>query len=184
MIMEHFQELTAPRIAWAKRHNLPDIVALTFGAALCGADSGVGIAEFGPAKAEGLRRFLALPNRIPAHDTRGRVFRRRDPAQFQAGFLDWVWSASRMTRRGSGGLCPGSELGPRPSRGIADREELAYIDPAGEWPTLSSVARISSAGRQLALNRLRQESRRKVGIQAKREKAGWDHDCLPKIPAG
>ena len=49
---------------------------------------------------------------------------------------------------------------------------------------LSSVARISSARRQLTLNRLRQESRRKAGIQAKREKAGWDYDCLPKIPAG
>ena len=84
--MEHFQELTDPRIAWAKRHNLPDIVVLTFGAALCGADNGVEIAEFGPAKADGLRPFLALPKGIPAHNTLGRAFRRRDPAQFQSGF--------------------------------------------------------------------------------------------------
>ena len=31
----------------------------------------------------------------------------------------------------------------RECRVIADREELAYIDPAGEWPQLSSVAQVS-----------------------------------------
>ena len=54
------------------------------------------IAEFGQAKADWLRRFLALPNGIPSHDALGRVFRRLDPEQFQAGFLDWVQSASQL----------------------------------------------------------------------------------------
>lgn len=45
MSMEHFPELTAPRIARAQRHSLPDIVALTLGAALCGADHRGEIAE-------------------------------------------------------------------------------------------------------------------------------------------
>ena len=31
----------------------------------------------------------------------------------------------------------------RECRIITDREELAYIDPAGEWPNLSSVAQVS-----------------------------------------
>ena len=136
----------------------------------------------------------------------------------------------------------------RPCRVIADREELAYIDPAGEWPNLSSVAQVSyerqagiaateqryyrcsraltaadflqsarahwgienrrhwvlagafdedrcrartdnapanlSVVRQLALNLLRRESSRKVGIQAKRKRAGWDYDYLQKVLAG
>lgn len=363
MIMEHFQELTDPRIARAKRHNLLDIVALTLGAVVCGADNWVEIAEFGQAKADWLRRFLALPNGIPSHDTLGRVFRRLDPEQFQAGFLDWVRSVSQRTQgevvaidgktlRGSGDRAAGRrplhlvsawatanrltlgqvrttahsneitaipqllqlldlrgclvtidamgcqksiarqivageadyllavkgnqgqlyanlqdafrcaegsdscrEVGKghgrvevRPCRVIADREELAYIDPAGEWPNLSSVAQVSyerhagvaameqryylcsrplnaadflqsvrapwgienrlhwvldvafdedhcrvrtdnapanlSVVRQLVLNLLRRESSRKVGIQAKRKRAGWDYDYLQKVLAG
>ena len=62
MIREHFQGLTAPRIGMAQRHNLPDILALTLCAVLCGADHGGGIAE--------------LPNGIPSPDTLGRVFSR------------------------------------------------------------------------------------------------------------
>ena len=74
VIMEHFQGLTDPRNGRAQRHNLLDIVALTLGAVICGADNWVEIAEFGQAKADGLRGFLALPNGIPSHDTLGRVF--------------------------------------------------------------------------------------------------------------
>ena len=259
--MEHFQGLTDPRIERAKRHNLLDIVALTICAVICGADNWVEIAEFGQAKADWLRGFLALPNGIPSHDTLGRVFSRLDPEQFQAGFLDWVRSISELTQgevvaidgktlRGSGDRGSGrrplhlvsawatanrltlgqvktaaksneitaipqllelldlrgclvtidamgcqkaiarqivvgeadyllavksnqgqlyanlqdafrcaeewdplgrcrevskghGRLEVRECRVIADREELAYMDPAGEWPQLSSVAQVS-----------------------------------------
>ena len=261
MIRAHFQGLTDPRIERAQRHDLLDIVALTLCAVICGADHGVEIAEFGQAKADGLRGFLALSNGIPSHDTLGRVFSRRDPEQFQAGFLDWAPPISELTQgevvaidgktlRGSGDRSSGRRplplvsawatanrltLGPgktaaksneitaipqllarldlrgclvtidamgcqksiarqivageadyllavkgnqgqlydllqdafratenrdpldrcrevskghgrwevRQCRVIADREELAYIDPAGEWPQLSSVAQVS-----------------------------------------
>ena len=136
----------------------------------------------------------------------------------------------------------------RQCRIITDREELAYIDPAGEWPQLSSVAQVSyerqagagtteqryyicsrrltaeeflqsarahwgienqlhwaldvafdedhcrartgnaagnlSVVRPSALNLLRRETSRQVGIKAKRKRAGWDGDSLPKILAG
>ena len=126
----------------------------------------------------------------------------------------------------------------RPGRVSAAREELAYSDPAGEGPSLSSVAQVSyerrsgiaateqryyrcsraltaadfrqsvrapwgianrrhwvlagafdaehcrgrtdnapanlSVALPLALSRLRRENSRKVGIQAKRKRAGWD----------
>ena len=366
MIREHFQGLTDPRNGRARRHNLLDIVALTICAVICGADNWVEIAEFGQAKADWLRGFLALPNGIPSHDTLGRVFSRLDPEQFQAGFLDWVRSISELTQgevvaidgktlRGSGDRGSGrrplhlvsawasanrltlgqvktaaksneitaipqllarldlrgclvtldtmgcqksiarqivaseadyllavksnpgqlydqrqdafrctEELDPldrcrevskghgrlevRQCRVIADREELAYMDPAGEWPQLSSVAQVSyerqagvgtteqryyvssrrltaaeflpsawdpwvvenqlhwvldvafdedhcrartgnaaanlSVVRQMALNLLRREPTRKVGIKAKRKRAGWDGDYLQKILAG
>ena len=35
--------------------------------------------------------------------------------------------------------------------------------------------------RRLALNLLKQESTARVGIKAKRKKAGWDHDYLLKV---
>ena len=37
--MECFQELTDPRLKRARRHNLPDLIALTIDAELCGADN-------------------------------------------------------------------------------------------------------------------------------------------------
>ena len=136
----------------------------------------------------------------------------------------------------------------RQCRVLTDREELAYIDPAGEWPQLSSVAQVSyerqagggtteqryyicsrrltaaeflesarahwgienqlhwaldvafdedhcrvrtgnaagnlSVAPQMALNLLRREATRKVGIKAKLKRAGWDGDSLQKILAG
>ena len=98
MIREPFQGLTDPRMARAQRPNLLDIVALTLGAVICGADNWVEIAEFGQAKADGLRGFLALPNGIPSHDTLGRVFSRRDPEQLPAGFRDGARSISERTQ--------------------------------------------------------------------------------------
>ena len=366
MIMEHFQGLTDPRNGRAQRHNLLDIIALTICAVICGGDNWVEIAEFGQAKADWLRGFLALPNGIPSHDTLGRVFSRLDPEQFQAGFLDWVRSISELTQgevvaidgktlRGSGDRSSGrrplhlvsawasanrltlgqvktaaksneitaipqllelldlrgclvtidamgcqksiarqivaseadyllavksnqgqlyanlqdafrcaegwdplgscrevskghGRLEVRQCRVITDREELAYMDPAGEWLHLSSVAQVSyerqagvgtteqryyicsrlltaaeflesarahwgienqlhwvldvafdedhcrvrtgnaagnlSVVRQMALNLLRREPTRQVGIKAKRKRAGWDGDYLQKILAG
>lgn len=98
MIIEPFQGLTDPRIERCQRHYLLDTVALDIGAVVCGADNRVEIAEFGPTKADWLRRFLSRPNGIPSHDTLGRVFRRLDPEQFQAGFLDWARSVRRLNQ--------------------------------------------------------------------------------------
>jgi len=115
VIRESFQGLTDPRLAPAQWHNFLDIVALTLGAAIGGADNGVEIAEFGPAKADGLRGFLPLPNGIPAHDTLGRVFSRRDPEPLPAGFRDGAPSISPRTQ-GEGVALDGKTL-----RGSGDR---------------------------------------------------------------
>ncbi len=88
--MHHFSRLDDPRREHGKLHQLDDILVLTICAVICGADSFVDIEAFGHAKHDFLRRFLALPNGIPSHDTIRSIFTRLDPRQFEQCFLDWV----------------------------------------------------------------------------------------------
>ncbi len=88
--MEHFSDIDDPRREHGRLHRLEDILVLTICAVLCGADSFVAVEAFGHAKQDFLRRFLALSNGIPSHDTIGGVFARLDPRQFEQCFLTWV----------------------------------------------------------------------------------------------
>ena len=96
-IVERFAALEDPRTGNAKRHELLDIIVIALCAVICGADNSVEIEEFGKAREEWFRRFLELPNGIPAHDTFGRVFALLDPEQFAACFTDWVRSVSELS---------------------------------------------------------------------------------------
>ena len=73
-------------------HRLIDILMIAVCGSICGADNWVAIAEFGRAKTDWLKTFLALPNGIPSHDTFGRVFARISPWHFQDCFTAWVQS--------------------------------------------------------------------------------------------
>jgi hypothetical protein len=53
---------------------------------------------FGRKRKDWLRRFLALPNGIPSHDTFERVFDRLQPRAFQACFQEWVQAVSTALR--------------------------------------------------------------------------------------
>jgi predicted transposase YbfD/YdcC len=59
---------------------------------ITGADSFEEIQRFGEARHDWLRRFLALPNGIPSHDTFNRVFAALDRDQFSACFASWMAS--------------------------------------------------------------------------------------------
>src|SRR5207248_7656911 len=74
----------------SQRHKLLDVIAVALCATLGGADDWVAVERFGHAKLDWLRRFLELPNGIPAHDTFGRLFALIDPEQFEACFRGWV----------------------------------------------------------------------------------------------
>ena len=95
-LLDHFTNLTDPRIDRTKDHKLIDILAIAICGMLCGADNWVAMEQYGNAKQEWLKQFLELPNGIPSHDTISRVFARIDPIEFEQCFRDWVKTISEL----------------------------------------------------------------------------------------
>ena len=96
-LIEHFSNISDPRIDRTKRHKLIDILVIAICATICGADGWEEFELFGQAKHEWFKSFLELPNGIPSDDTFRRVFYRIAPSQFQQCFLAWVRSVSELT---------------------------------------------------------------------------------------
>ncbi len=86
-----------PRRERTKLHQLVDILVIAVCASICAAETWEEIAEFGTAKESWFKKFLALPNGIPSHDTFRRVFLRLNPQKFQESFLVWVREVSHLT---------------------------------------------------------------------------------------
>jgi predicted transposase YbfD/YdcC len=86
----HFSTLPDPRREHLREHSLIDILLISVCAMLCGAEGFVDFEQFGHARLEFLRGFLALPNGIPSHDTFARVFAMLDPERFAECFQRWT----------------------------------------------------------------------------------------------
>ena len=98
--LTHFESLEDPRLDNHNfRHNLVDILVITILGTICGADTWTELHEFGRAKYDWLKTFLALPNGIPSHDTFGRVFSLIDPKKFEACFAAWIKSLDINTQK-------------------------------------------------------------------------------------
>ncbi len=97
-IAERFGDLDDPRVQQLVRHRLLDILTIAICGVICGAESWVGIEEFGKAKQAWFETFLELPHGIPSHDTFGDVFGALDPVQFQSAFLGWIRAISEVTK--------------------------------------------------------------------------------------
>jgi len=95
---KHFQNLTDPRAEHSIDHLLIDMVIITIGAVICGANNWVEIENYGHAKKEWLETFLELPNGIPSHDTLMRLFARLKPKELQQCFLDWIEAVTELTK--------------------------------------------------------------------------------------
>ena len=67
-----------------------DILFLTLCAVICGMNDWEAIEEWGQARQDWLRHFVALDNGIPSHDTLARVFAALDSARFEQCFVRWM----------------------------------------------------------------------------------------------
>ena len=85
-LIDHFTNLTDPRVDRTKEHKLIDIVVIAICAVICGADGWVGMETYGKAKYKWLKQFLELPNGIRSDDTFAKLFARLDPEEFQNYF--------------------------------------------------------------------------------------------------
>ena len=94
-LIAEFETLDDPRCEWKVEHRLLDILVIAVCAVLGEAESFEDIALYGRCKEAWLRRFLALPNGIPSHDTFRRVLMLVDPDAFERRFLGWVQAAFR-----------------------------------------------------------------------------------------
>jgi predicted transposase YbfD/YdcC len=97
-IPRFFAKLKDPRRAHRRLHRLQDVIVIALCAVIAGAQDWQEIETFGRLRRDWLRRFLALPNGIPSHDTFERVFDRLTPQAFQACFRDWVQAVSAALR--------------------------------------------------------------------------------------
>ncbi len=95
-LLEHFADLTDPRVERTKLHQLLDVLVMAMCATICGAEGWEDFSEFGKAKREWFETFLDLPNGIPSPDTFRRVFSRLDPHEFEACFMRWVQSVNKI----------------------------------------------------------------------------------------
>lgn len=113
-IKKYFRKLKDPRVRRRQRHLLVDIVIITICAVICGCNDWQQVETFARARHDWFKKFLRLPNGIPAHDTFERVLDRLDPQAFQACFREWMQvlhealgldqiAIDGKTLRGSGG---------------------------------------------------------------------------------
>jgi predicted transposase YbfD/YdcC len=89
-LIKAFEDLEDPRMDRTKKHPLLSIVFLTIAAVVAGADSFTGVADFGKAKADWVKRHVPFPEGIPSHDTIGDLFARIKPEKFAQCFIRWV----------------------------------------------------------------------------------------------
>src|SRR5947208_1954378 len=136
-----FDDLPDPRRETRnKLHRLTDILVIATRAVIAGAQSWEAIAEYGRAKQDLFRGYLALSNGIPSPDTFERVLAKLDPVAFarafgrgcEADFQGFRYDGHAELEEGHG------------------RHEERYVmviyDPPGlppDWPDVAAVVMVN-----------------------------------------
>jgi predicted transposase YbfD/YdcC len=94
--MEHFKPIEDPRQSGKVDYPLVEILLLVLLAVLGGAEGWVEVATFGRKKLAFLRRFAPFKEGTPSHDQLGTVFAALDAEQFQACFIAWTGSLTKL----------------------------------------------------------------------------------------
>src|SRR5450755_1939088 len=89
-IRKHFRPLKDPRVVGRTRHRLRDLISLAICGVIANCDDWPDIALFAQNREAWFRRFLSLPNGVPAHDTFERVFAALDPRALERCCVAWL----------------------------------------------------------------------------------------------
>jgi predicted transposase YbfD/YdcC len=95
-IKKHFRKLWDSRVRGRTRHLLVDIVVMAICGVIADCDTWREIALFAQKRQAWFKRFLKLPQGVPAHDTFERVFNQLDPETFQICVVDWIKEISEL----------------------------------------------------------------------------------------
>lgn len=133
-IQEHFSIVEDPRVEYLVDHNLSEMIVIAICAVICGANDWVAVADWGKAKTDWLKQYLALKNGIPSHDCFRRLFLRLDPEQFQKGFMSWIQAVFKRTP-GQVVAVDGKEMNGSKSK-VLGRQA---IDMVSAWATESRL---------------------------------------------
>ena len=82
------------RLDRRKRHQLHEILLIAVCSMITGGKGPTDFERFGKAKLPLLRKFLALENGIPSHDTFRYVLANMDPRRFNAALVEWLASVA------------------------------------------------------------------------------------------
>src|SRR3990167_1352009 len=100
MFCEIFSKLKDPRINRTKKHLFLDVIGLALFAVLSGAQSYTEIEDFCRLHKDWLKKYFALPNGIPSHDTFSRVFSAINASAFQESFFAWLKAIVKLFPEG------------------------------------------------------------------------------------
>lgn len=89
-LLEHFSTIEDPREPWRVAHPLPEVLFLVVCGTICDCDDYDGIAEWGEAHVDFLRRYLPYLHGVPGGRWLTILMNRINPALFSDAFTAWV----------------------------------------------------------------------------------------------
>ncbi len=90
IFIETFGKIEDKRQEWKVKHNLVEIIFITFVSYMSNSNTWQEIEVFAKTKESWFRRYIPLDYGIPSHDTLQRVFESIDPKSFNRAFMTWT----------------------------------------------------------------------------------------------